>query len=613
MDSLSDWIGEKFMRRIGKRLTMLALCCALVCLLTATVWASAPCTNCSHQAAIGTTHFNTLEEALASAAENDTVCLLQDLTVQNTIPVDKAITLDLNGKTVTGDAALAAPVLTLTAPVTLANGQLSAKGTVILVTDSQLVLDKDIVITGTGDAATIQAVSSADPCQILVQKKAQIVSKEHIALEITGSAKLEITGGTITAKADALCFTYTKPQTLELAVSGGKITTEEGKLFVFNALEDAAIPTDFVTGGTFSHSPSQYMADGHRVLKNADGTYTVAKLHTVSFSANGGKGKMSAKQVIDGETVKLPKCGFTAPSGKDFKGWQVNGKTYAPGDKVEITEDTTVKALWKTHVHSGGKATCESKAKCSTCGKSYGTTGSHSLKKVSGYAATCTEAGRIAHQKCSVCGKRFADGAKISAASTVIPALEHDLVDREGKEPTCLEEGMLEHQECERCGKLFVEGKKVAAKDLTLPVSGHKLEAVAAAAATCTQAGTQAHQHCTVCDLLFLNGEEIQAEALATGIEPHLLSDWISDEKSHWKTCVECDAQFRLHSHKDADQNGSCDDCGHGMVIVEVVTPSPETENPDSFSPTYLIPVAVAAVIAVGVAVSLAIKKRKNA
>ena len=25
----------------------------------------------------------------------------------------------------------------------------------------------------------------------------------------------------------------------------------------------------------------------------------------------------------------------------------INGKTYAPGDKVEITEDTTVKALWK--------------------------------------------------------------------------------------------------------------------------------------------------------------------------------------------------------------------------------------------------------------------------
>ena len=602
------------MRRTGKRLLALTLSFLLVCLLTATVWASAPstaCPDCSHQAAIGTTHYNTLAEALANAMDEDTVTLLQDLTTERGFLVDKSITLDLGGKTIKNDDLLTNPLLTVTAPVTLKGGQLTAQGIVVRVQDSDLTLDEDAVLSGSGAAPTVQALATTGTCRILVQENAKILSEAHTAVEMTGKASLKITGGTITAKSDALSFTYTKPETLSLAISGGEITAKEGKLIVINALDGAAAPSKFVTGGTFSHSPSAYTASGYRVLKNTDGTYTVVALRTVSFSANGGKGKMSAKQVIDGDTIKLPKCGFTAPGGKDFKGWQIGGKTYAPGDKVTITEDITVKALWKTHTHSGGKATCESKAKCEGCGKTYGSTGSHTLKKVSGYDATCTEAGRIAHSKCTVCGKRFADGEKIS--SVTIPAFGHDLIDHEGKEPTCQETGLLAHQECDRCGKLFVDGKKTAKKDLTLPVSGHAMETVEAVAATCIQAGTLAHQHCTDCDRIFLNGEETQADALTTGMEPHLLSDWISDEKSHWKTCVECDAQFRLHSHKDADNSGSCDECGYSMVIVEVVTPSQDAETTDSFSPAFLIPVAIAAVIAAGVAVSLVLKKRKNA
>lgn len=72
-----------------------------------------------------------------------------------------------------------------------------------------------------------------------------------------------------------------------------------------------------------------------------------AKTFTVSFNANGGSGSMASKTVTEGDKLTLPECGYTAPSGKQFKAWIVDGKEYAPGDKIEITADTTVKAVWE--------------------------------------------------------------------------------------------------------------------------------------------------------------------------------------------------------------------------------------------------------------------------
>ena len=64
---------------------------------------------------------------------------------------------------------------------------------------------------------------------------------------------------------------------------------------------------------------------------------------TVTFDPNGGSGTMEAVTVKPGEKLKLPECTFTAPEGKEFDRWELG----APGAEVEITADTTVKALWK--------------------------------------------------------------------------------------------------------------------------------------------------------------------------------------------------------------------------------------------------------------------------
>ena len=68
--------------------------------------------------------------------------------------------------------------------------------------------------------------------------------------------------------------------------------------------------------------------------------------YTVSFAANGGTGTMAD---VTGISCKytLPANGFTAPAGKQFKAWSVGGVEKAAGDKITVTANTTVTAVWE--------------------------------------------------------------------------------------------------------------------------------------------------------------------------------------------------------------------------------------------------------------------------
>lgn len=67
--------------------------------------------------------------------------------------------------------------------------------------------------------------------------------------------------------------------------------------------------------------------------------------YKVSFDANGGTGAMADVEVV-GE-YELPANGFAAPSGKRFKAWCVNNTEYQPGNKINITGNTTIAAVWE--------------------------------------------------------------------------------------------------------------------------------------------------------------------------------------------------------------------------------------------------------------------------
>ncbi|MBR2524735.1 MAG: InlB B-repeat-containing protein [Clostridiales bacterium] len=67
---------------------------------------------------------------------------------------------------------------------------------------------------------------------------------------------------------------------------------------------------------------------------------------TVSFDANGGSETMPPAVVTVGKSYKLPRCTFTAPEGKRFLCWMIDGITYDPNESVTITKNTTVVAQW---------------------------------------------------------------------------------------------------------------------------------------------------------------------------------------------------------------------------------------------------------------------------
>ena len=63
----------------------------------------------------------------------------------------------------------------------------------------------------------------------------------------------------------------------------------------------------------------------------------------ISFYAGGGSGSMADVEVEKGTYYTLPACTLTAPEGKEFDSWDEG----APGEKILITEDLILVALWK--------------------------------------------------------------------------------------------------------------------------------------------------------------------------------------------------------------------------------------------------------------------------
>ncbi|MBR3885714.1 MAG: InlB B-repeat-containing protein, partial [Clostridia bacterium] len=65
-----------------------------------------------------------------------------------------------------------------------------------------------------------------------------------------------------------------------------------------------------------------------------------------TFNANGGTGTMSPVEYAG--TYTLPTCTFTAPTGKQFKGWSTSANgNVIEGTTINITADTELFAIWE--------------------------------------------------------------------------------------------------------------------------------------------------------------------------------------------------------------------------------------------------------------------------
>ena len=222
--------------------------------------------------------------------------------------------------------------------------------------------------------------------------------------------------------------------------------------------------------------------------------------YTVRFNANGGTGTMADVTGVPAGAYTLPANGFTAPEGKQFKGWST-GATGAviAGTTYNVTGDVTLYAIWEdkphTHTYSTTWSTDETNHwhEC-TCGDKKDV-----AAHTPGAAATETTP-----QTCTICGY------------VIKAALGH-----------------THNFNQKNTSETYLKSAATCTK-----------KAVYYYSCTCGEKGTET----------FESGETA----------PHSYStEWSSDETNHWHKCANCDAVADKAAHRyDNACDTTCNDCG---------------------------------------------------
>ena len=74
--------------------------------------------------------------------------------------------------------------------------------------------------------------------------------------------------------------------------------------------------------------------------------FEVTPAGSIAFNAGGGSGEMATVNELSG-SVALPKCTFTAPTGKQFKGWSLSENGEILADTVYVDGAITLYAIWE--------------------------------------------------------------------------------------------------------------------------------------------------------------------------------------------------------------------------------------------------------------------------
>ena len=113
----------------------------------------------------------------------------------------------------------------------------------------------------------------------------------------------------------------------------------------------------------------------------------------------------------------------------------------------------TIEGNFAEHIHSGGQATCVSRARCSVCHQEYGEfdDSRHEHTMVRGdKAPSCTEVGYTGDTYCTDCNKMVSIGSDIDM-------IAHELEHVEARAATAAQEGNIEYYYCKVCGECFLD------------------------------------------------------------------------------------------------------------------------------------------------------------
>ena len=150
---------------------------------------------------------------------------------------------------------------------------------------------------------------------------------------------------------------FTAPEGTEFA--GWLVRTEDAQAAEpEGASEEEAEGAESVEGETEEEEENaNALGEGEVIVLSGDavlvaqwrstGAAEEPKVFTIVFDANGGEGEMEAAQPDKNGEYTLPDCGFTAPEGMEFAGWQIGEETCQAGETISVFADMTIPAVWQ--------------------------------------------------------------------------------------------------------------------------------------------------------------------------------------------------------------------------------------------------------------------------
>jgi uncharacterized repeat protein (TIGR02543 family) len=337
-------------------------------------------------------------------------------------------------------------------------------------------------------------------------------------------------------------------------------------------------------------------------LKNDDGSYTDTKGAAqdqynfevdkwlkcqrllVIFDPNyTGAPEIEVQKVAPSTDTPLLSNPFTREN-YTFNGWNTaadgSGTSYADGDNITLTADTTLYAQWRcshavTEVRDAKDATCTAPG---YTGDTYCTVCNEMVKKgevihAKGHTEvidpavepTCTAPGKTEGKHCSVCnevlvaqeeipakGHRWNEGEITTAPTcenagvktytcTVCNATKTEAISATGHTPvqipekpaTCTEPGHKAGTKCSVC-KAILSGME------EIPATGHTEVIDVAKAPTCTETGLTEGKHCSVCNEVLVAQKVIPAKGHTEVIDPAVEPTCTEPGKTEGKHCSVC-------------------------------------------------------------------------
>lgn len=312
----------------------------LVLLFAASAALAAPCdaNPCTHAAAIGDAHYATVEAAFAAAQTGETVILLRNAELSQTIALsDRKLTLLGGGHTLTSAGSHAFFSLSSTAELTI--GAIDGSDTLIIDGKSAAVTSRDqamLCLTGKSKATMMAGVT-------LRNNQTQFATDDYVSLyqgaavTVADTASFTMNGGTIANNVTNIgAKGIFAGDSATLTIKGGTVsgnrctgTSDLGAIWVFEnakgTLENCLIEKNTST--------AQYGVAG---LNINSAQKTVVTNCTIRENASGGAGGI----VVNNGEAKIAGCVITKNSGGSGGGISITNAGSALVQNSKITFNT---------------------------------------------------------------------------------------------------------------------------------------------------------------------------------------------------------------------------------------------------------------------------------